>query len=427
MRNALTAAAAALIVTALPATSIAGAITGSLTLDSKWQGSFAGDYTPGYPGPPYLEGGGPDRSEESAIVALGDGWLDWGVMWQSFEGMMSALTYSLGAATFTNKWHAHLEYVPSNGNDIPSGSYKIGYRLSDVASESVFNGLPGPTYGLDNVRWSTESLLGGRLSKPTGSIDLGLASYYFYQVSGSNPTGTLNDMEGGEPGTYWAFARVKFHWVGAPTNKWLSDAYLYTGVGCTQWAEAHADTSMGFIYNRQEQVELYSVASGSNGILRGTIDLNGGNPDKLRGKGIIVDYRETGTSSVAFRAVLTPELDGSDYVYEIPAPDSSGTYDLSIQYDHCLRKTITIDTSDLPDPLNIELLNGDVNLDNTVDIGDYAVCSGSFGMDDSDPDWSTPDTASTVSAEDCDLDGDGEITVGDYGIISTNWGEEGDD
>lgn len=61
--------------------------------------------------------------------------------------------------------------------------------------------------------------------------------------------------------------------------------------------------------------------------------------------------------------------------------------------------------------LRVPLTNGDVNGDNEVEIGDYALLSANFGLVDAPG----------------DLNGDGVVDIGDFGILSTNFGMIGDD
>ncbi|HRI43445.1 MAG TPA: dockerin type I domain-containing protein [Fimbriimonadaceae bacterium] len=66
--------------------------------------------------------------------------------------------------------------------------------------------------------------------------------------------------------------------------------------------------------------------------------------------------------------------------------------------------------------IDLSLVNGDVDQDNEVTIGDYAMLSSAFGSGPGDPNWEP----------NADLDGDEEIAIGDYAILSTNFGLAGD-
>lgn len=62
-------------------------------------------------------------------------------------------------------------------------------------------------------------------------------------------------------------------------------------------------------------------------------------------------------------------------------------------------------------------LNGDADNDNEITIGDYSMLSDNFGRDSSHPAWDAR----------ADLDGDEEISIGDIAILSVNFGAAGDD
>jgi hypothetical protein len=76
----------------------------------------------------------------------------------------------------------------------------------------------------------------------------------------------------------------------------------------------------------------------------------------------------------------------------------------------------TIPNDGLSD-LSFSLINGDSDGDNEVAIGDYAVLSAAFGTIPGDPNWQPT----------ADLDGDLEVSIGDYAILSFNFGLAGDD
>lgn len=353
------------------------------------------------------------------IVTPASGVLAWAVVRQDCFGTTGPTTYYMDAAMLVNKWHARLKYTPT-GNEVPSGSYLVGYRLSDNTSEFALahpSISPSTWYGFQS---------GGRLTRPSdNSTDLGIATYsggrtYF----DGPPYGTQSAANGGVVGTKWIFAKVRFALEG---GEWIGHTYLQT----TIFAQGNGLFSVEMVWNdhgilRDEQVEVYSVPE-TRDMLRGSFDPDGGNNANPGGEQVVVDFRTPNTTNVVYQAVLQVEPDGGDFKYEIPTPDTPGEYDLSIQYDRCLRKTITVDTDDLETEVDIELINGDINLDNSIDIADYAALSVFYEMDDSDEDWLTPDPESLLAPVDSDLNGDGAVDIGDYSIISTNLNEEGDE
>lgn len=97
-----------------------------------------------------------------------------------------------------------------------------------------------------------------------------------------------------------------------------------------------------------------------------------------------------------------------------------GSYSLLAKSSHWLQQRLTV-------PLNITddgahgnvfaLLNGDIDQDNEIGVGDYALLSSAYGSIPGDPNWYA----------DADLDGDDEVNIGDYSILSGNYGFFGDE
>lgn len=95
-----------------------------------------------------------------------------------------------------------------------------------------------------------------------------------------------------------------------------------------------------------------------------------------------------------------------------------GIYDVSVKGSHWLRKTLRgILITDQGMQWQTSLLNGDVDGDNDVTIGDFGQLSAAFGTMEGQAGFDP----------DADLDGDREVTIGDYAVLSTNFGQVGDD
>lgn len=90
----------------------------------------------------------------------------------------------------------------------------------------------------------------------------------------------------------------------------------------------------------------------------------------------------------------------------------SGIYDLYAKASHWLRRkvaSLSIGNGGASGVL-FSLVNGDIDRDNEVAIGDYSVLSSSFGS----------------SNPQADLNGDGDVDIGDFGILSARFGSIGD-
>lgn len=109
-------------------------------------------------------------------------------------------------------------------------------------------------------------------------------------------------------------------------------------------------------------------------------------------------------------------VDGSGN-FTIATAQAPGNYVLYAKASHWLRKaTVFALGGGGAAGVNASLINGDVDGDNEVSIGDYAVLSAAFGSGPGDPNWE----------EEADLDGDDEVSIGDYAILSANFGLAGD-
>ncbi len=90
-----------------------------------------------------------------------------------------------------------------------------------------------------------------------------------------------------------------------------------------------------------------------------------------------------------------------------------GTYDVTAKSSHWLRQKVgsAVITDDGTMNLHFSLINGDVDGDNEVTVGDYSILSSQFG----------------TTGPQADLNGDGDVDIGDYSILSSNFGVAGDD
>jgi hypothetical protein len=107
----------------------------------------------------------------------------------------------------------------------------------------------------------------------------------------------------------------------------------------------------------------------------------------------------------------TLNLDGSgNYSFNTSAP--AGTYDIYAKASHWLRRKVAsvVVSGSGATNVNYSLINGDLDEDNEIAIGDYALLSAFFGG----------------SGPDGDITGDDSVDIGDYAILSANFGLAGD-
>lgn len=111
---------------------------------------------------------------------------------------------------------------------------------------------------------------------------------------------------------------------------------------------------------------------------------------------------------------------------------TGGSHDLSIPIDYreelnfyvqapgYLKKAVVVDCRNRPTDFSIGtivLTCGDIDGDNEISIGDYSLLSTAFNSEVGDPHWNPM----------ADIDRDGSVDIGDYALLSINYGETGDD
>lgn len=96
-----------------------------------------------------------------------------------------------------------------------------------------------------------------------------------------------------------------------------------------------------------------------------------------------------------------------------------GNYEVYAKASHWLRKkrigAVDITASGVSG-LTFSLINGDINGDNVIDIGDFAIFSAAYGTVPGDAGWNPL----------ADLNGDDEVDMGDFAILSANFDTQGD-
>ncbi|GEM_PF-6769073 len=112
--------------------------------------------------------------------------------------------------------------------------------------------------------------------------------------------------------------------------------------------------------------------------------------------------------------VATPRIDG--YFWFRTA--RRGTFDIGAKGSHWLRKVDTgvVISNTGASGLAFSLFNGDADGDNEIAIGDYSMLSAAFNAAPGSPNWN-PNT---------DFNGDETVDIGDFAILSSNFGMVGD-
>lgn len=105
---------------------------------------------------------------------------------------------------------------------------------------------------------------------------------------------------------------------------------------------------------------------------------------------------------------------GGDYIFTTDL--APGTYDMFCRGSHWLWKLESLTITGTGGTQNFSVVNGDCDGDNEVTLVDYGIMSASFGKAEGDAGYDSR----------ADLDGDLEINLGDAAIISARFGQAGD-
>lgn len=125
-----------------------------------------------------------------------------------------------------------------------------------------------------------------------------------------------------------------------------------------------------------------------------------------------VEIRAPGTFTVLQQMYVNVDEAGN---FAFPLALAPGVYDVSFKASHWLRRTVY--GHPLGVPVVVSLINGDVDGDNEVALGDFALLSSAFGSWPGDPNW----------IPHADLNGDESVDIGDYAILSSTFGSWGDE
>lgn len=136
------------------------------------------------------------------------------------------------------------------------------------------------------------------------------------------------------------------------------------------------------------------------------------------GQIVQIQVREVGsqTSQQTQNVVLNAS---GNFSFDLAGTLQANAYDFTAKGTHWLRKlrgNVSIGATGATG-VDFSLVNGDVDGDNEVGIGDYSILSASFGLSLGDPGYDPM----------ADLNGDESVDIGDYAILSARFGAFGDE
>lgn len=135
----------------------------------------------------------------------------------------------------------------------------------------------------------------------------------------------------------------------------------------------------------------------------------------VNGAPVNVELTPAGSPTVADSHVVGLATGG---VLAFNTPVNPGSYDIYVKGSHWLRRKVSAVNITLNGASGSTwtLVNGDVNGDNVISLGDFSQIRTAFGSVDGSPNWNP----------NADLNGDGVVSLADFSILRTNFGQTGD-
>lgn len=218
------------------------------------------------------------------------------------------------------------------------------------------------------------------------------------------------------------------------TIHWINDNGFHCTTACTGLAESwssgamtvgqtfdHTFTTPG-VYNYYCCIHGSDNGDGTATGMTGTITVLP--PSQVSGTltllnyagpmpSVTVEIRNPGSTVPLNTLTVVPAADGS---FAFTAP-TAGTYDIAFKASHWLRRVVAnvVVDSNGAAGVNASLLNGDVNGDNVISIGDFNQLRSAFGSTSASGNWNP----------NADLNGDGNVSIGDFNILRSNFGASG--
>ncbi|MBX7135910.1 MAG: hypothetical protein K1X67_24845 [Fimbriimonadaceae bacterium] len=187
---------------------------------------------------------------------------------------------------------------------------------------------------------------------------------------------------------------------------WSTNAFGPANVSVDEVSFMHASNTL-LAATHGRGIWTASIANPA-GNITGTVSL-GDWVGAVAGQQVTFEVMDTGTSTVQTTATATLGVGGT---YSMNPNVPIGTYDVYVKASHWLRKartTLSLTAGGVTG-IGFTVTNGDIDGDNEVGIGDYGILSVQYG------------TTNPQS----DLNGDGEVDIADYSILSTHYGQVGD-
>lgn len=326
--------------------------------------------------------------------------------------------FDLGIASFTNAYMVYGSPIASTMAEIeaayPAGDYVYQINAGSAAPDSAVLSIPATDFTneipyIDNGSWSSLQYCNAGDDRPL--------------------TWVATSNAGNAPILETSFYVFDYVLQGAVVHSTGGNSAITTGttVPGTVLLSGHTYAYQLEYYSYYSYPALgFGGATGLSSYLRATVGYFhvAANPGTVSGQLTLSDYAYPTGMPITVDIVDgdgnvldTQTFPLGSYGYYAFDTAVTGVKSLRFRSTHWLERQVSdVDLDIGQDTINPVLINGDIDQDNEVSIGDYAILSSVYGTFAGDPGYDLQ----------ADLDGDLEIGIGDYSILSANYLQSGD-
>lgn len=326
-------------------------------------------------------------------------------VWQrhpNYNGSNLALGYDICVARLDRRVLnvAPLGIYPAFADENGQAAWVVGWGRSGTGLTGIQSGTVGFRAGQNRVDYdsTTPNILLADFDSPDNPAENSLASL----GSTPEPMPFESCIASGDSGGALLLLNA---------GKW-EVAGIHSAVGATD-STFNSDYGDFSVFTRIQPARQWIVDRlWENGRVAGHIQLDDyvASP---QGVPLTIEIREVGTTNVVETRGVPLAIDGGFSF----STTLRGRYDIAVKGSKWLRHVwsdLNI-TNNTPGGLTATLAGGDVDGDNEIGPGDFALLAGAFLSVNGDPNWS----------DQADLDGDGEVGPGDFAILSANFLQTG--
>lgn len=372
--------------------------------------------------------------------------LDSGATWINLSNSVNP-SYYANAVSFmdaNNGWVVGWDYnssAPSYLRRTHDGGFTWQPSITDVTGIDVdFIGQTGYVLSPTQPLWKTtdDGATWTPLTVSTPTYASSMYSMSWYSASEGYVAAMGGIFHTTDGGLSWSLGAYRGEWpsfiymdvkTGAPNEVWACGATqgggnavvlksLDSGVTWRTWplpgqyaVPYKIAITDNFVYVAGYQGDTYRFNRRS--VVTGTVTL-GNYLGPIAGTQLTVEVRNPGSTIPLDTYTTTLDAAGQ---YAI-STNRQGTFDVAVKATHWLRKVAhnVVLGLDGANNVNLALINGDANGDNSVGLSDFAALRQALGSMPGSPNWNP----------NADFDGNGSVGLGDYSILRLGFGKVGD-